>query len=168
MAQQIFPVTLIAIPAPVGIEAFNFNQLTQLLAQYLSATVSADVTFFQQGATLPTTDQGVVFYSTATGLFYFWNTSLGAYYPTGLNIPLGSTMFCYTNADLLSQGYVLASGSRVIDAITSLSANQATNLHLLFGAGATVQVPNVTAPTSTVGGGGGSGGTLYPFIFCGF
>lgn len=168
MAQQTFPVTLIAIPAPAGIEAFNFNQLTQLLAQYLSASVSADVTFFQQGTTLPTTDQGVVFYSPTTGLFYYWNADLGAYYPTGLNIPLGSTMFCYTNADLLSQGYVLAAGSRAIDDIPGLSANQNTNLHTLFGPGALIQVPNITAPTSTVGGGGGVGGTLYPFIFCGF
>jgi len=140
----------------------------QLVAQYVTGTVSADVRFFQQGATLPTVDESVIFYQTTTGIFYFWNTALGAYYPTGLNIPLGSVIFDYVNDDELANGYVLALGSRAIDSITALSANQATNLHTLFGAGALIQVPNITAPVSTVAGGGGSGGTLYPHIFCGF
>ncbi len=168
MAQQTFPVTLIAIPAPVGIEAFTFNQLTQLLAKYLSASVSPDVTFFQQGSVLPTTDQGVVFFSTTTGCFYFWNSTVGSYVVVGQNLVPGDVKFDYDSADELSSGWVLASGSRVIDDIATLSANQNTAAHTLWGAGATVQVPNITAPVSTVGGGGGSGGTLYPKVFLGY
>ena len=168
MANTTFPISLQASPVPTSLRVTNLTEFMQLVSQYVTGTVSADVTFFLQGSTLPTTNESVIFYQTATGLFYYWNDSLGAYYPTGLNIPLGQISFGYTNADMLSQGYVLAAGSRAIDSITGLSANQNANLHSLFGAGALIQVPNVAAPVSTVGGGGGGGGTAYSYIFCGF
>ena len=165
---NVLPVSLVASPVPTNLSVATLTEFMQLVAQYVTGSVSADVTFFQQGTTLPTVDQSVIFYQTSTGLFYFWDSSLGAYAPTGLNIPLGSVLFDYVNGDELTNGYVLASGSRVIDSIAALSANQATNLHDLFGAGALIQIPNVTAPVSAVGGGSGGGGTLYPKIFCGF
>ncbi len=163
MAQQTFPITLIAIPAPVGIEAFTFNQLTQLLAQYLSASVSPDVTFFQQGSVLPTTDQGVIFYSTLTGYFYFWSTTAGAYVVTGQNLVSGDVLLNYTAGDELARGYVLADG-RVIDNIATLSANQNAALHVLFGSGALKTIPTITPPASAAGT--GSGSAIFPKIFC--
>ena len=163
----VLPISLQASPVPSSLEVLNLTELMNVISQYVTGTVSADVTFYLQGSTLPTTDQGVIFYNTTTGLFYYFNTALGAYYPTGLNIPLGSVLFNYTNADELANGYVLAAGSRAIDSIAGLSANQKSNLHLLFGAGALVGVPNITSPVSASVG-GGSGNTLYPKIFCGF
>ena len=168
MASTVIPISLQASPVPASLQVTTLTQLMQLVAQYVTGSVAADVTFFQQGSVLPTTDQGVIFYNTVTGLFYFWSVALGAYVPTGLNIPLGSVIFDYVNGDELSNGYVQALGSRVIDSIAALSANQNANAHILFGAGALIEIPNITSPVSTVGGGGGGGGTLYPKIFVGF
>ena len=167
--QQI-PVTFQANPAAstVTISDLSFNQLMNLVVKYLVGTVNATVSFFLTGSVLPVVDQGVLFYSTVTGYFYAWSGVAGAYVPTGQNLVVGDVLFDYTNADELARGYVLAAGSRTIDSIAGLSASQNFNLHVLLGAGAGVEVPNVTAPTSTVGGGSGGGGTLFPKIFCGF
>ena len=114
-------------------------------------------------ATLPVTNNGLV-YLTTTNLFYFWN---GSAYSAVSQFEVGDIKFSYTSTDDLGNGWVLAAGSRTIDSITAMTTNQNANAHTLFGAGALIQIPNLTAPTSTVGGGGGGGGTCYGFIYLG-
>ncbi len=161
------PISLAATPATTTIRYANFNEFLTLVAQYLVGSISANVSFFLTGTTPPTTNQGVLFYNTSTGSFYAWNTVAGAYTVVGINQAVGDIKFDYDSGDQLSAGWVLALGSRTIDSITAMSANQNLAAHGLFGAGAAIQIPNVTAPVSTVAGGGGSGSTLYPKIFVG-
>ena len=113
---------------------------------------------------LPVTNQGYLF-NTTNNTFYAWNGS--SYSAISQIASVGDIKSNYLNADELALGWVLAAGSRTIDSIAGLTTAQNAALHTLFGAGAGIQVPNVTAPTSTVGGGGGGGGTAYSKIFCG-
>ncbi len=165
---QTLPISLQATPVPASLQVTTLTEFMQLCAQYLTATVAADVTFFLQGSTPPVVDEGVVFFNTTTGFFMEWNNTAGAYVVVGQGIAVGDVKFNYNSGDELSLGWVLASGSRAIDSITGLTANQNTAAHVLFGAGALIQFPNITAPVSTVGGGGGGGGTLFPKIFVGY
>lgn len=168
MSNTVIPITLQAAPVPATATYPTLTELMQLVAQYVSGTVTNNVTFFLQGATDPATDQGVIFYNTTQGVFKVWSASAGAYVVTGQNTPLGSVMFDNVNGDELSAGWVLAAGSRTIDSISGLSVAQNAALHTLYGAGATVQVPNVTAPASSFGGGPGTGATLYGKVFAGY
>ena len=102
---------------------------------------------------------------TTNNTFYAWGGS--SYSPVSQIASVGDIKSNFTNADELALGWVLAAGSRTIDSITAMTANQNANAHALFGAGALIQIPNVAAPVSTVAGGGGGGGTLYSKIFLG-
>lgn len=168
MSNISIPITLAWSPVAVDVQYTTLNELGTLLQSQLSGTVTDSVSFFLSGATPPTTDQGVIFYNTATGQFMAWSDSAGAYVVVSDGTQVGDVKFNYNSADEVSTGWVLASGSRTIDSITALSTNQNLAAHTLFGAGALIQIPNITAPTSTVGGGGGGGATLYPKIFLGW
>lgn len=181
----------------------DLNSLGVAICQQIQSAVAANVSLFLIGVTPPATDQGLIFFSTATNAFYSWSTVTGSYQPVGIlfiaSVPVtnmgtliwvtgtntlyfwsgssyqpvttqvvGDLLLDYTNGDELSRGYVQALGSRTIDSITALSVTQNAALHTLFGAGALIQIPNVSAPVSTVAGGGGGGATLYPKIYCGF
>ena len=197
-----FPISLQWNPVANSTTYTDINQLGTIICQQIQSAVAANVSLFLIGVTPPATDQGLIFFSTATNAFYSWSTVTGSYQPVGIlfiaSVPLtnmgtliwvtgtnslwywsgsayapvttwavGDILMNYTNADELARGFVLAAGSRVITSIAGLTANQTLALQGLFGSSAGVQVPNLTPITSTVAGGGGSGGTTYGKIFCG-
>ena len=198
-----FPISLQWNPVPNSTTYLDINQLGTIICQQIQSAVAANVSLFLIGVTPPATDQGLIFFSTATNAFYSWSTVTGSYQPVGIlfiaSVPLtnmgtliwvtgtnnlwywngtsyspvttwtlGDCKFNYTAGDQLTTGFVSALGSRTIDSITALSVTQNAALHTLFGDGALIQIPNITAPVSTVAGGGGGGGTLYPLIYVGF
>ena len=100
-----FPITLQAIPATTSITFANFNELMTYIAQYLAGSVSANVSFFEQGAVDPTTDQGVIFYNTAQNVFKYWDVNAGEYLPIG---------FLFVAADPTSNsGYIFNTTQKV-------------------------------------------------------
>lgn len=143
MAQNI-PLNLQATPAPDTVSYVTFNQLMQLVAQYLTASINTAVSFFLTGTTDPVVDQGVIFYNTAQGYFKAWSTAAGSYVVTGVTIRPGDLVQDYLAGDELSRGLVLLDG-RVINNIVTLSANQNAALHTLFGAGAGQVIPTIAA-----------------------
>ncbi len=162
---QTIPISLQWIPLGNGFLAVTPNELGVAIASHLSATIEQDVAFLITGAAPPSTDTGGLFFNTATQSLMYWDATLGAFYPINQNIAIGQARFQYTDGDDISLGWVKADG-RVIDDITALTANQNSNLHDRFGAGAAITIPTVTAPASA--GGTGSGTTLYSQIFCGY
>jgi len=62
------PITLTPIPVPVNIQAVNINDFLGIVCEYISGSISQNVSFFQQGATAPNSNQGI-FYNTSTQRF---------------------------------------------------------------------------------------------------
>lgn len=153
-----------AVDPTTNLGVIFYNQTTNTLKYWSTATGSYLPVGFQFVSALPMTNQGLV-YLTSSNSFWFWGGS--SYQPVS-NAVVGDCKFNYTAGDQLTTGFVSALGSRTIDSITALSVTQNAALHTLFGDGALIQIPNITAPVSTVAGGGGGGGTLYPLIYCGF
>ena len=154
MAIQSIPISLTASPIPTSIKVTTPTELLALFTQYVSGSISADVSFFLSGSTPPDTDEGVIFYSTTLGLFMAWSTAAGQYVPTGLNLRVGDTLMNFTAGDEISRGYFVCDG-RTIATIPGISPNQATALATYFG---TPTLPTVTAPASV-------GATLLVKVF---
>jgi hypothetical protein len=142
MSNISIPITLAWSPVAVDVQYTTLNELGTLLQSQLSGEVTDNVSFFLTGATPPTTDQGVLFFSTATGYFMQWSDTAGAYVVTGQNIAVGDVLFNATAGDEISRGYFLADG-RTIATIPGIYANQVTALTAYYG-GATL--PTITAP----------------------
>jgi len=132
------PITLIANPVPVGIQAFNVDELLSIISEYVTGSISQEVSFFITGATPPLNNQGL-FYNTTTKRFESWNQSLGAYTPLS-EIQVGDMKVALRQSDDLTNGWVLLDG-RVINNIVDLTEQQKSNLITLF---ATGTLPNYT------------------------
>lgn len=126
------PITLTPIPVPVNIQAVNINDFLGIVCEYVSGSISQNVSFFLQGATAPNSDQGI-FYNTSTQRFESWNSNIGAYQPL-TELQVGDLKAAYRTSDDTVNGWILLDG-RVINDITGLTQSQNSNLQNLFGTG---------------------------------
>ena len=79
----VIPISLVASPVPTSLSAATLTEFMQLVAQYVSGSVSADVTFFLEGSVDPVVDEGVVFFNTVQNCFKSWSNDTGSYLPIG-------------------------------------------------------------------------------------
>lgn len=128
MSQNI-PIKLVNLPVPVGVEAADINQLLALMAQYLSGTISANVSFFLQGSNFPTSNQGI-FYNQSTNRFGNWNTQLGKYINIS-DLQVGDVKPSYVAGDDPANGWVVLDGRKVAN-VPNLTQLQYSNLDMLF------------------------------------
>lgn len=124
------PITLSANPVPVGIQAVNINDLLGIVAEYISGSISQNVSFFIQGATAPQSNQGI-FYNTTTRRFEDWNSAQGAYIPISENA-VGDLKVALSQSDDMANGWVLLNG-RTINSLQNITQIQKSNLETLFG-----------------------------------
>jgi len=138
------PITLTPIPAPTGISALNFDQLLNNICSYISASVQANVSFFQIFSSPPASFQGNLIFVTGLENFMVWDVNTGQYNPLN-QIPIGgvlqqSVIYGAPSFDDLQNGFVYLNG-RVISSIAGLSATQQDNLNALYPNGGIL--PNV-------------------------
>lgn len=126
------PITLTPIPVPVNIQAVNINDFLGIVCEYVSGSISQNVSFFIQGATPPNSNQGI-FYNTSTQRFENWNSNTGTYQAI-TEYQVGDLKAAYRTSDDPVNGWILLDG-RVINTITGLSQSQNSNLQNLFGTG---------------------------------
>jgi len=126
------PITLTPIPVPVNIQAVNINDFLGIVCEYVSGSISQNVSFFQQGATAPNSNQGI-FYNTSTQRFETWNSNNGVYQPI-TELQVGDLKAAFRTSDDTVNGWILLDG-RIINAITGLTQAQNANLQNLFGSG---------------------------------
>ena len=133
MVQNI-PITLTATPVPVGVQAVNMDDLMAIIADSIGGSISADVSFFIQGAAAPSSDQGI-FYNTDTRRFEDWNSSLGSYTPVS-ELQVGDLKAAIRTTDDLANGWVLLNGRAFNNTVMpSLTQVQRSNLLALFTSG---------------------------------
>lgn len=132
MSQTTIPISLTPIPVPIGLQALNINDLLTIVSEYISGSISANVSFFIQGDTPPTSDQGI-FYNTNTLRFEDWSASAGAYVPIS-ELQVGDMKAALRNQDDEGNGWILLDG-RQIAAINNLTQVQINNLTSLFPTG---------------------------------
>lgn len=124
------PIVLSPVPVPVGIQAVNINDLLSIISEYMTATISQNVSFYLQGSTPPNSNQGI-FYNTTTKRFEDWSTSLGAYVPIS-ELQVGDMKSSFRQSDDVGNGWILLNG-RPINNVTGITQVQKSNLEALFG-----------------------------------
>jgi len=144
----IIPIQLSALPVPVQIQAVDVNSLLQIIAQYIAASIGADVSFFQQGSNWPLSDQGIYFNQT-TNQFGTWSTAQGKYLPV-TDLTIGDLKASFVAGDNTADGWIQLDG-RLIDAVTGITNDQKSALQALFGALPSSALPNYTFVTGLSG-----------------
>lgn len=124
------PITLTALPVPVGIQAINFDQLLVLICRYVAGQISANVSFFLQGSNWPLSDQGI-FFNQSTRQFGTWDTGQGKYLPL-TNLVIGDLKASLAAGDETAGGWIQLDG-RSINSITGINQDQKSALEGLFG-----------------------------------
>jgi len=141
MSQSI-PIQLQPIPVPVDFRALDINQLLTVICQYVSGTISQNVSFFDSGPNIPSQMTSLVFLNTTQGVFYLWSTTLGRYQAMTQFQP-GDTKATFVAGDSPGIGWIVADG-RLISTIQGISTTQLSVLQQLFGVGGSL--PNLTVP----------------------
>lgn len=131
MSNQTIPLTLAwgAIASPPT--SLNVNQLGELIAAQMSASIRADVTFILNVLTDPTDFQTTLIYNQTQGVIKAWSTDAGAYVPLTPFI-IGDVKSTYVGTDALAVGWVILNG-RAISAIPGLTTAQQAVLEGFFG-----------------------------------
>jgi hypothetical protein len=140
------PIVLTPLPVPANAQAMNWDQLITLVCQYIQGSISASVSFFNQGSTSPTSNQGI-FFNTLDNRFENWDTNQGSYIPISER-QVGEIYPSFVGGDDIANGLVVLDG-RSISSIAGLSQQQLTNLQTLFGANASI--PLLSSPPSFSG-----------------
>ena len=146
MSNQTIPISLQAVPVPVGIQAATIDQLLTVISQYISGSISADVSFFTQGASDPTQFVTPLFYNTNQNIFKGWDTGTGSYLPITEHLP-GDTKNSFVDGDEISDGWIKLDG-RQNSSVSGLSLRQQSILTQLFPSGT---IPVVAAFAGLVG-----------------
>lgn len=131
MANQTIPVTFSWGPVANPPEALNLNQLGELIAQQMSGSLRADVTFILNVLSDPTDFQTTLIYNSTQNVIKAWNTMAGAYVPLTPFLA-GDVKQTFVGVDQLSVGWVILNG-RAISAIPGLTSAQQTVLEGFFG-----------------------------------
>lgn len=142
---QTFPITLTWGPVTAPVVAADINELGTLVAGQLAAQVQANVSFYYETATDPTTFVTNVILNTTQGVFKMWNPATGSYVPM-TQFAVGDVKNSFIGIDSAATGWVRLDG-RAILSVPGLSAVQQVNLQNLFPSGT---LPVVTLP-NTVG-----------------
>lgn len=132
------PLTLQAQPASVDLQALDINQLLTVIAQNMSAFISANVSFFLQGASDPTTFQTSLIYNTSQRIFKGWDVGTGSYLPITPYVN-GDMKLSFVAGDDPNNGWIVCDG-RPINSVQNISANQQAVLNALFGAGGNLPI----------------------------
>ena len=140
MSNQNIPITLIPTPVPTGTEGMTLNDLLNIIAQYMSASISASVSFFIQGSNWPSSNQGI-FYNQTLNKFGNWNAALGKYIPVS-DVAVGDIRASYIGQDDLANGWVVMNG-RQLTTIAGLTQLQLANLQTLYGSAPSAVLPNM-------------------------
>lgn len=82
--QQVVPIALSPNPVPANVTAATMSQLMQLIAQYMGATISANVSFIPFYDADPVSDVSTIIYNTTQNAFKYWSTATGSYQPVGI------------------------------------------------------------------------------------
>lgn len=127
------PITLTPVPVPVGVKAVDINQLLTILTQYVAASVSADVSFFQTVSADPTQFTTAIIFNSSQSVFKYWDTGLGKYTAITPFQP-GDIKNTVVPGDSPQTGWIECDG-RVIAEIPNISATQQGVLNALFGVG---------------------------------
>ena len=145
---QTLPIKLTAACLPSGFKSITPQDLINAVAKYMSASVSDDVSFFHQGAVLPTSDVGP-FFNTASGTWYQWSLTYGRYICDLGNFRVGDTVNTFVAGDDLSYGWVILDG-RAINSVAGLTTKQKNALESFFGAGANLPSGLAASITGTI------------------
>jgi hypothetical protein len=138
MATQI-PIKLTPLPAPQSVQWANFDQMVVLICKYIAAAIGANVSFFIQGPSAPSSDQGL-FYNTTVNKFMRWSPNDGKYiYITDFVVGMWSVSS--VAGDDAAGGWIMLDG-RAIDSIGGITPQQQNVLNTIFGANQ--NLPNVT------------------------
>ena len=140
MSNQNIPITLVPTPVPTGTEGMTVNDLLNIISQYMSASISASVSFFVQGSNWPTSNQGI-FYNQTLNKFGNWNSSLGKYIPVS-DVAVGDIRASYVGSDDLANGWVVLNG-RQLTTIAGLTQQQLSNLQIIYGSAPSAVLPNM-------------------------
>lgn len=127
------PITLTPIPVPIGVKATDINQFITIVTQFISASVNADVSFFQTVTADPSVQTTPLIFNSAQAVFKYWDTGLGKYMPI-TQFQAGDIKNTYINVDSPQTGWIICDG-RAISAVPNISQNQQAVLNSLFGAG---------------------------------
>jgi len=135
------PITLQAVPVPIGISAADINQLLTIIAQFMSASINQDVSFFQTVSADPTQKTTDIIFNEAQGIFKQWSVGIGAYVAITENQP-GDIKSSFVAGDSPQTGWIICDG-RTISGIQGISQSQLSVLNQLFGIGGSL--PTLTA-----------------------
>lgn len=134
------PITLTPVPVPVGVKAADINQLLTIITQFVSASVSGDVSFFQIVTVDPTAFTTTLIFNSSQGIFKYWDTGSGKYLPVSVFQP-GDIKNTFISGDSPQTGWIVCDG-RPIGEVPNISQNQQSVLNNLFGVGG--KLPDLT------------------------
>lgn len=130
---QTIPITLQPITVPVTVQAATIDQLLTVISQYLVGAINVEVSFFQQGTVNPTQLVTQIFFNLSQGVFYQWDTGLGAYRAITQYQP-GDYISTAVAGDSPQIGRIVCDG-RMISTIQGISQAQLSVLNQLYGIG---------------------------------
>lgn len=142
MPNQTIPITLSWGAFSGTWSANDINQLGTLIAQQLSASLRADISFVPIVTTDPVGFSSQLIFNVAQNVFKSWDVVTGSYRPVTDSIvgDIGNTL---VGNDNLAVGRVILNGRKIAD-IPGLSSRQLANLQSLFGSGADQTIPSVS------------------------
>ena len=147
MSQAPIPIVMSWQPLGTGIEYATIDELGEIIAAQMAASISTKVSFFAMGNVTPGVFVTPLFYNQAQNLFYGWNTGSAAYLPITQYTP-GDTKTTFVAGDSPTTGWIVCDG-RAITAVPNLSQFQVAILQNLFGAAG--NLPNIQPVQSLVG-----------------
>lgn len=139
MPNQTIAITLNWGPVSTDFSAANINQLGELIAAQLSASVRADITFIPIVTNDPTAFDGQLIFNVAQNIFKSWNIGTGSYRAI-TEYAIGDIKNTFVGTDTISTGWVILNG-RTLASITGLTGAQLSALQALFPSGS---LPSVT------------------------
>jgi len=142
MPNQTVPITLSWGPTTGDVSALDINQLGTLIAQQLSGSLRADISFIPIVTNDPAAYQGQLIFNVAQNLFKSWSIGAGAYVAIS-PYAVGDVKNTFIGNDSVVTGWVILNGRKISD-ITGLSAAQISNLQGLFGASVDQAIPSVS------------------------
>jgi hypothetical protein len=140
------PIILTPVPVPVTVKAININQLLVIISQYMQASVSAEVSFFQITAADPTSMTSLIIFNSSQRVFKVWDESLGKYIAISSFQP-GDIKYTFSGGDSPQTGWVECDGRLIAD-VPGISQTQQGMLIALFPSGS---LPNISVMSALNG-----------------
>lgn len=159
MLYQTIPITLTPGVPPPDVKTVTAEQVLKLVADYMAASIRADITFIPIVTNDPASFDGQLIFNVAQNIFKSWSIASGAYSAVTENV-IGDIKDTFIGNDDIARGWVILNG-RAISSITGISAAQTTALETLFGAGG--NLPTIAAThTNGLPAGNAFGDIVWP------